>query len=81
MGVTIHFEGALKPDRYDELTATVRGFAANEGWPVTEIPKATRTLLRVRDEQEWDYTGFTRGVTIQPHPDCEPIRFEMDENL
>jgi hypothetical protein len=39
------------------------------------------TLLRVRDEKDWDYTGPVKGVAVHLHEDCDPVRFEFDRDL
>jgi hypothetical protein len=39
------------------------------------------TLLRVRDEQDWDYTGPVKGIAIYLHQECEPFRLEFDKDL
>jgi hypothetical protein len=82
MGVTIHYEGRLKgPDSYSRLMEVARAFADREGWRVEPINEVQVTLQRVRDEQDWDYTGPTRGLTILPREDAEPMRLEFDRDL
>ena len=82
MGVTIHFEGQLIGEHaYDAVGRLARDFAREKHWPVTDIPAAQRELQRVRNEQDWDYVGVTRGLQLLPHPDCEPLRLEFDEQL
>jgi len=82
MGVTIHFEGQLLDERaYQELMAFVSSTAKVEGWRTEPIESKKVTLLRVRDEQDWDYTGPVRGTAVYLHEDCNPVRLEFDENL
>jgi len=52
-----------------------------ENWQTETIESKEVTLLRVRDEQNWDYTGPVKGIAIYLHEDCDPVRLEFDENL
>jgi hypothetical protein len=80
MGVTIHIDGKLLgASEYDALL--VREFASSPRWPMEEIREAQRVLERVRNEQDWDYIGLTRGIVVYPHDNAEPLRFEFDDNL
>jgi hypothetical protein len=82
MGVTIHIEGKLLgASEYDALLHQVRGFASSQRWPTEEIHEAQRSLKRVRDEQDWDYIGLTKGIIVYPHDNAEPLRFEFDNDL
>jgi hypothetical protein len=82
MGVTIHFEGKLtERPGVDEVVAEAERYAESVGWPFQRFEKTNTTLRRVRDEQDWDYTGPTRGVTLQPHPDSDPFSLEFDRDL
>lgn len=82
MGVTVHFEGQLKgEEEYDRLISAVRGIAASEKWLTETIEATEKTLLRVRDEQDWDYTGPVKGIIVYLHEDCDPVMFEFDCNL
>lgn len=82
MGVTIHFEGRLKDqDSFNELIRIASEYAAAMKWQSEPIDEAEVTLLRVKDEKEWDYKGRVRGLALFPHPDCDPVRLEFDENL
>ncbi|HEY6111859.1 MAG TPA: hypothetical protein VIV62_05040 [Chthoniobacterales bacterium] len=82
MGVTIHFEGRVKgATACSLLIDEISEFAANHGWRVEEIPRASRSLKRVRDEQNWDYSGPTFGIVLSPHPGCDPLRFEFDKDF
>jgi len=70
MGVTIHFEGQLLDEKtYQELVAFVSSTAKIEGWRTEPIEWRKVTLLRVRDEQDWDYTGPVRGIAVYLHED------------
>jgi hypothetical protein len=82
MGVTIHYKGKLR-DRaaYDTVIVRAREFAQSQGWPHRDIPEEFRRLHRVRDEQDWDYEGSTKGIELLPHQDCEPVRLEFDRDL
>lgn len=82
MGITIHFEGQLKSKpAFEQLVFTARKWAASEGWPISDIPREHRILKRVKNEADWDYSGFTEGLELQPHQNAEPLRLEFDENL
>ena len=82
MGVTIHFEGRVKgATAYSLLIDEIREFAASHAWPIEEIPRADRSLKRVRDEQNWDYSGPTFGIVLSAHSECDPLRFEFDEDF
>jgi hypothetical protein len=82
MGVTIHFEGKLKGGaEYSSLLDIVRNFAALQGWPVEDLSESERSLQRVRDEQDCDYVGITKGLIVYPHAECEPLILEFDESF
>jgi hypothetical protein len=82
MGVTIHIEGKLRgASDYEALLRQVRDFASSQRWSTEEIHEAQRCLERVRNEQDWDYIGLTKGIVVYPHDDAEPLRFEFDDNL
>ena len=82
MGVTIHFEGQLLDEKaYQELMAFVSWTAEVEAWRTEPIESQIVTLLRVRDEQDWDYTGPVKGIAVYLHENCDPVRLEFDENL
>ena len=78
MGVTIHFEGKLHSEAaYEDLIAAVTTIAKTQNWPTEAIVSAETTLLRVRDEQDWDYTGPVKGIEVHLHDDCDPVRLEF----
>ncbi len=82
MGVTVHFEGQLRnADAYDAVVKAASDFAAARSWLVLHFENDLVKLSRVRNEQDWDYEGPTRGVELQPHPSSEPIRLEFDRDL
>lgn len=82
MGVTIHFEGQLRDEEaYQGLLSTASSFAQKENWPTDVIDSPEVTLLRVRDEQDWDYTGPVKGIALYIHEDCDPVRLEFDRDL
>jgi hypothetical protein len=81
MGVTIHFEGKVKgATAYSLLLDELREFAASNAWPAKEISQSHAKLKRVRDEQDWDYSGPTFGLQLLPHENCDPLRFEFDKD-
>jgi hypothetical protein len=82
MGVTIHFEGQLSSEQaYRELVELASSIAESEGWRTESIGSDEVTLLRVRDEKDWDYTGPVKGIAVFLHDDCDPVRFEFDKDL
>lgn len=82
MGVTIHFEGRLREAAsFDRVLGVARDFSVQHAWPSEPIDETEVTLLRVRDEQDWDYIGPTRGLALHPHADCDPLRLEFDRDL
>lgn len=82
MGITIHFEGQLKDKpAFEQIIFTARKWATNKGWPIADISREHRALQRVKNEADWDYSGFTEGVQMQPHVNSEPLRLEFDEDL
>jgi len=82
MGVTIHFEGRLKDETaYSSVISIAEKHAATHGWPAAHFSIAKAALSRVKDEGDWDYLGPTKGIELQPHPNCEPFRLEFDESL
>jgi hypothetical protein len=82
MGVTIHFEGRLKhPKAYPLLLDALQEYATTHDWPVKQIPEQERTLRRVRDEKDWDYSGPTFGLELQPDENADPLRFEFDKDF
>ena len=82
MGVTIHFEGQLTGEEaYVDLIALVSSIAKAEAWKIDPIENSEVTLLRVRSEENWDYVGPVKGITVYLHDDCDPVRFEFDKDL
>jgi hypothetical protein len=82
MGVTIHFEGQLSsPTNYDKVIEIAKGFAESNGLDYFLFEEEKKFLERVKDEEDWNYEGLTKGIQIQPDENCEPLIFEFDENL
>jgi hypothetical protein len=82
MGVTVHFEGRLKSEHaFARLLQRVAEIAKAKTWLTEMFEKSDATLLRVRNEENWDYKGPTRGITLYIHEDCDPLRLEFDEDL
>ena len=82
MGVTIHFEGCLKGrDQCDALLQQAKAFSIEHGWTVEPIEESQTTLHRVIDERDVDYVGPVSGLTLHPHPNSEPLRLEIDNQL
>lgn len=82
MGITIHIEGQLADNAaYVAFVEKADRFASRLGWPIERFTVPNAKLSRVRNEQDWDYDGPTKGVLLRPHPSCEPLRLEFDEDL
>ena len=82
MGVTIHYEGKLRDTAaYTAVISAAEKYAVARGWPAQQFSTSEASLSRVKDEQDWDYVGPTKGIELQPHDNCEPVRLEFDENL
>jgi hypothetical protein len=81
-GVTIEFEGRLHNEAaHQELTHVAWSNAIAEGRPIEPIASGEVTRLRVRDENDWNYTGPVKGIVISLHEDCDPVRLEFDRGL
>jgi hypothetical protein len=83
MGVTIHFDGQLLgEDAFRSLVSTAVAFATSHTWLTELIESEQTTLLRVGDnEEEWNYSGPTKGIVLYPSEDCDPVRLEFDRDL
>ena len=83
MGVTVHFQGYLKGEEaFAALIRRVEETAKAKTWLTEKFENNEITLLRVRaNEEDWDYTGPTKGIILYLHEDCEPVRLEFDRDL
>src|ERR1044071_1617264 len=82
MGITIHFEGRLKNEMaFDAVLALIRRYCDEHSWPCQLISESRVTLKRVRDENDWNYIGPTKGISVQPHENSESFRLEFDKDL
>ena len=82
MGVTIHFEGQLKnATAFDDLMNYITRIGTANTWLTETFENHHTKLLRVRNEEDWDYEGPTKGITLYIHEDCDPIRLEFDRDL
>jgi hypothetical protein len=83
MGITLHYKGNLRDKAaLAGVLRTAKCFAESKGWRTESIDEADVTLIRVaEDESESTYQGPTVGITIYPHPDCEPLRLDFDREL
>ncbi|WP_262148758.1 hypothetical protein [Chryseobacterium foetidum] len=82
MGITIHFEGKLKNDEnYNLLIKKVSEYSEFHGWSFFEFQNDVKKLERVKNEEDWDYVGITKGIQVQPHENSEPLIFEFDKDL
>lgn len=81
MGVTIHFEGQLKSNKdFDSVMAKAKKFADRNDMPYVTFSETLKKLSRVKDEQDWDYEGPTKGIKIQPDENCDPLWIEFDKD-
>jgi hypothetical protein len=81
MGVTIHFEGQLKSNAdYDKVMMIAKTFAETNAMTFSFFEATNKLLQRVKDEEDWDYVGTTKGIVIQPHETCDPLILEFDDN-
>ncbi len=82
MSITIHFEGTLKDETaYEAVVSEASKLATEMSWPARPISEEKVTLLRVRDEEDWDYVGPAKGIEIRPHENSEPLRLIFDRKL
>jgi hypothetical protein len=82
MGVTIHFEGQLStPENLGKLIEIATNFAVENGLDYFLFEEDNKPLQRVKDEQDWDYEGPTKGIQIQPDINSDPLILEFDENV
>ncbi len=81
MGVTIHFEGQLKSDKeFESVIEKAIEFATINEMPFYHFNEPLKKLERVKDEQDWDYEGPTKGIHIQPDANAEPFWLEFDKD-
>ncbi len=79
MGVTIHFEGRLKSEEdYDDVMAKATDFAKQNKMDYKQIEEDEKLLRRVRNQEDWDYNGATKGIRIEPAENCDPFNLEFD---
>ena len=82
IGITIHFEGKLKDDEhYNLLIKKVIEYSEFHNWTFFEFQNELKKLERVKNEEDWDYVGATKGIQVQPHENSEPLIFEFDKDL
>lgn len=82
MGVTVHFEGRLKDGQaFLSLIHRVEEIAILETLLTEAIENEKVKLLRVQNEEDWDYEGPTQGIILYLHEDCDPVRLEFDRDL
>ena len=82
MGVTINFKGQLNSKReYDEILKVAQEYADKHEMLYSFFEEENKLLLRVKDEQDWDYQGLTRGIRIQPHINSDPLNLEFDKDF
>lgn len=81
MGVTIHFEGQLKSENdFNSVMTRAKNFAQTNEMPYDFFSELFKKLSRVKDEQDWDYEGPTKGIKIQPDPNSDPLWLEFDKD-
>lgn len=83
MGVTIHFEGRLNSERdFNDLIRRAEEFAAKNHWKYEIFTNEHKLLLRVaeNEDEDWEYEGPTKGISIQIEPDCDHLNLEFDSD-
>lgn len=81
MGVTIHFEGQLKSDKdFGSVMTKAQSFAQINDMPYENFSEPNKKLDRVKDEQDWNYEGPTKGIKIQPDENSDPLWLEFDKD-
>ena len=79
MGVTIHFEGQLISEQEFNLVMTkAKDFAQRNNMQYNLMSDASKRLIRIKDEKDWNYDGPTKGIAIQPDINCDPLILEFD---
>lgn len=82
MGVTIHFEGQLSSaNEFHKVIESAQRFAEINGLEHFFFEEENKLLQRVKEEQDWDYEGPTKGIQIQPDDNSDPLVLEFDKNL
>lgn len=79
MGVTIHFEGRLKSEQdFDDVMSKATDFATQNKMAFRKFEENEKLLLRVKNQEKWDYKGSTKGIRIEPAENCDPFNLEFD---
>lgn len=79
MGVTIHFEGKLKSNKdFDSVIEIAKNFAKRNDMDFLIFKESNKLLQRVKNEEDFDYIGSTRGIKIQPDLNSDPLWIEFD---
>ena len=82
MGVTIHFEGKLKSEEdFNKVMEIATNFAVSNNMTHNYFEDENKILGRVKDEEEWEYEGPTKGLFIQPDDNTEYLNLEFDKDL
>jgi len=82
MGVTIHFEGKLKSsEHFNSVIEISRDFAESNNMEYEIFEEKNKSLLRIKNEKEWDYEGLARGIKIQPDLNTDPLWIEFDKEF
>jgi len=82
MGVTIHFEGKLRGrEELHRCIALAQAMCEEQGWVFAPIERDEARLDRFFNEEKFEYVGPTRGISVYPHEDCDPVEIEFDNKL
>jgi hypothetical protein len=82
MGVTIHFEGKLKSETdYNNVIEIAKNFSIENSLEFSEFENENATLYRVKNENDWDYIGSTKGMKIILSEFADPLLLEFDKDL
>lgn len=81
MGVTINFEGKLISETsFETVMKIAKEFAEKNQMPFSFFEETEKLLQRVKDEEDWDYIGKTKGIRIQPDINSDPLILEFDKD-
>ncbi len=70
----------LSPKDFDKVIETAKDFAENNGLEYFLFQEDNKLLQRVKDEEDWDYEGPTKGIQIQPDENSDPLILEFDKD-
>jgi len=88
VGITIHYRGYIKDQEARiKCIELIKGFGIKRQWPFQVLEEKNDVTLdrffedENGDLQEWIYQGPVDGVILNPHENCEALKFEFDDDL